>query len=48
MQRRGRNTRRFKPYTIKDYKNIQPQKYYELGGLGSGVIGTEEWSKKRQ
>ncbi|OMJ81051.1 hypothetical protein SteCoe_18557 [Stentor coeruleus] len=37
----------YKPYTIKDYYNIKPTKYYELGGLGSPTIGTEDWGKRK-
>ncbi|OMJ81000.1 hypothetical protein SteCoe_18613 [Stentor coeruleus] len=37
----------YKPYTIKDYNNIKPKKYYELGGLGSPTIGTEDWAKRK-
>lgn len=37
----------YKPYTIKDYNNIKPMKYYELGGLGSPTIGTEDWAKRK-
>ncbi|CAG9328900.1 unnamed protein product [Blepharisma stoltei] len=47
----GRPKRRaidFTPYTLKDYKNIRNDKYYELGGLGPINIGTEEWEKKKE
>lgn len=37
----------FVPYTITDYNFIKPGKYYELGGLGSPTIGTEEWVKRK-
>ncbi|OMJ90529.1 hypothetical protein SteCoe_7119 [Stentor coeruleus] len=37
----------YKPYTIKDYYNIKPTKYFELGGLGPSTIGTEDWSKRK-
>ena len=32
----------YQPYTIADYNFIKANKYYELGGLGSPTIGTEE------
>ncbi|CAG9331335.1 unnamed protein product [Blepharisma stoltei] len=38
----------FTPYTLKDYKIIKTEKYYELGGLGPFNIGTEEWEKKKE
>lgn len=38
----------FKPYTLKDYQNLKPEKYYELGGLGPSTIGTEEWKQKKE
>lgn len=38
----------FSPYTLKDYKNIQSDKYYQLGGLGAFNIGTEEWNRKKR
>lgn len=38
----------FTPYTLKDYKLIKSEKYYELGGLGAYNIGTEEWEKKKE
>ena len=38
----------FVPYTMKDYKNIQFHKYYELGGLGPANVGTEQWKLKKQ
>lgn len=37
----------FKPYTIQDYYSIKPEKYYELGGLGSATIGTDEWIRRK-
>jgi hypothetical protein len=37
----------FSPYTLKDYKQIRPSKYYYLGGLGAVNIGTEEWKAKK-
>ncbi|OMJ72855.1 hypothetical protein SteCoe_28595 [Stentor coeruleus] len=37
----------YNPYTIRDYYNIKPKKYYELGGLGSPTIGTEDWTKRK-
>jgi hypothetical protein len=36
----------FKPYTLRDYKEIKPQKYFSLGGLGANV-GGDEWRKQR-
>ena len=38
----------FVPYTITDYNFIRTNKYYELGGLGSPTIGTEEWIKRKR
>jgi hypothetical protein len=38
----------FKPYTLRDYQNIKPEKYYELGGLGPSTIGSEQWKIKKQ
>ena len=38
----------YKPYTINDYKNIKPEKYYVLGGLGPSKIGTDDWQKKTE
>jgi hypothetical protein len=37
----------FEPYTLKDYQNIRSDKYYELGGLGAGNIGTEDWKQRK-
>ncbi|OMJ91785.1 hypothetical protein SteCoe_5566 [Stentor coeruleus] len=37
----------YKPYTIHDYYSIKTNKYYELGGLGSPTIGTEDWVKRK-
>jgi hypothetical protein len=37
----------FSPYTLKDYKQIRPSKYYILGGLGAVNIGSEEWKAKK-
>jgi hypothetical protein len=44
----GQRPRDFRPYTIKDYKIIQPQEYYELGGLGAYNLGTEDWRKRKE
>lgn len=41
------NSYDYKPYTIHDYYSIQTNKYYELGGLGSPTIGTEDWVKRK-
>lgn len=38
----------FKPYTIKDYNNIKPKVYYQLGGLGPGNVGSDEWIMKKK
>lgn len=38
----------YKPYTLKDYQNIKPKKYYKLGGLGPANVGTEGWLKKKE
>lgn len=32
----------YKPYTLKDYKRIKPNVYYELGGLGAFNIGSPD------
>lgn len=37
----------YKPYTLKDYQNIRPKKYYQLGGLGPVNVGTKDWIKKK-
>ncbi len=37
----------YTPYTLKDYDNIKPQKYYQLGGLGAN-IGSPEWLEKKR
>ena len=38
----------FVPYTIRDYNFIKINKYYELGGLGSSTIGTEDWINRKR
>ena len=38
----------FKPYTIKDYNNIKPKVYYQLGGLGPGNVGSDDWILKKK
>ena len=38
----------YKPYTLKDYYNIKPKSYYQLGGLGPSNIGSEDWAKKKE
>jgi hypothetical protein len=40
-------TNEFKPYTLQDYYLIKPGKYYQLGGLGSPTIGTDDWMKRK-
>jgi hypothetical protein len=35
----------YKPYTIKDYQQIKPEKYNKMGGLGPN-IGTDDWKSK--
>ena len=40
--------REYVPYTLKDYRLIQPTKYYQLGGLGAYSIGTAEWKAKKE
>mmetsp|Transcript_14666 Transcript_14666/g.27183 ORF Transcript_14666/g.27183 Transcript_14666/m.27183 type:complete len:300 (+) Transcript_14666:49-948(+) len=37
----------YNPYTLKDYKQIRPSKYYILGGLGPSNVGTEVWTEKK-
>lgn len=37
----------YNPYTLKDYKQIRPNRYYMLGGLGAANIGTEIWTEKK-
>ena len=39
-------TLKYKPYTLKEYKNVKPNGYYTLGGLGSSNILPENWKKK--
>ena len=41
------STLRYKPYSLWDYRAIRPRRYLELGGLGPGVIGTENWQVAR-
>lgn len=38
----------YKPYSMKDYKNIKIEKYLELGGLGPTSVGSDEWVKKKE
>jgi hypothetical protein len=38
----------FVPYSIKDYNNIKPEGYYELGGLGPSSVGTDDWVKRKE
>ena len=38
----------FQPYTIEDYKYSKHEKYYQLGGLGSATVGTDEWIRKNK
>lgn len=40
-------SKKFKPYSLGDYKDIKPQKYYALGGLGANV-GGNEWQVKKE
>ena len=37
----------FTPYSITDYYNIKPKKYYALGGVGPAQVGTREWKIKK-
>jgi hypothetical protein len=37
----------WKPYTVKDYRKIKPDTYYELGGLGAFNIGSEDWRRRK-
>jgi len=37
----------YKPYSLKDYKEIKPQKYVKLGGLGADV-GGDVWKKRKE
>jgi hypothetical protein len=41
-------TEDFQPYSLKDYQNIKSEKYYQLGGLGPSLVGTEEWTQKKE
>ena len=36
----------YKPYTLKDYRDIKPQRYFALGGLGAN-IGSIEWQIRK-
>ncbi len=39
---------KYKPYTVKDYKQLQSTvQSLKLGGLGAN-IGTEEWEKAKR
>ncbi len=37
---------KYKPYTLRDYKEIKPEKYSALGGLGANV-GGDKWQLQR-
>jgi len=39
------NKAEYKPYSLKDYREIRPTKYYKLGGLGAN-IGSEQWKSR--
>ncbi len=39
---------KYKPYTLRDYAEIRPLRYYTLGGLGANVGGKEWEVKMRQ
>jgi len=43
-----KNYAEYTPYSLMDYRNSRPEKYYELGGLGPYNIGTEEWKKRKE
>ena len=36
----------YTPYTLRDYKEIKPSRYFTLGGLGPN-IGSQDWETKR-
>ena len=36
----------YKQYTLREYRELKPHKYYMLGGLGAN-LGTNEWESKR-
>ncbi|CAG9325478.1 unnamed protein product [Blepharisma stoltei] len=40
-----KRSKKYRPYTLDDYKRVRPSKYYVLGGLGAFNIGTEIWKK---
>lgn len=48
MSLRKPKTVDFVPYSIKDYNNIKPEGYYELGGLGPASVGTDDWMKRKE
>ena len=37
----------FKPYTLKEYKELQKHSKFDMGGLGPN-IGAEEWQKEKE
>eukprot|EP00826_Nyctotherus_ovalis_P029082 TRINITY_DN2293_c0_g1_i4.p1 TRINITY_DN2293_c0_g1~~TRINITY_DN2293_c0_g1_i4.p1 ORF type:complete len:433 (+),score=118.90 TRINITY_DN2293_c0_g1_i4:139-1437(+) len=41
------NRPEYKPYSLKDYKEIKPTKYYQLGGLGAN-IGNDQWKSRHE
>lgn len=43
----GLNPSKYRQYTLRDYKEIKPSRYYTLGGLGANV-GNKEWEEKKQ
>lgn len=38
---------KYRPYGIKDYREIKPKNYYTLGGLGPN-LGGKEWQKRNE
>ena len=34
-------------YGNNEYSHTKPEKYYQLGGLGSATVGTDEWIRKK-
>jgi hypothetical protein len=37
----------YTPYTLRDYREIKPKAYYQLGGLGPYNLGSEDWNNKK-
>lgn len=47
MPSSSNNLNNYKPYTLNEYKNIQRNSNYKLGGLGPN-IGNDDWMQKKE